>query len=482
MGVLENLEPKSVFRFFEEMCGIPHGSGNTKQISDWCVSFAKERSLKYIQDSTNDVIIFKDGTAGYENAPALVLQGHLDMVCEKEPDCPIDFTKDGLKLAVDGDFVHAIGTTLGGDDGIAVAMALAILDSKDIPHPPLEVVFTVDEETGMYGATDIDISMLKARRLINIDSEEEGILTVSCAGGATVDCQIPMSRETRKGTLCRIAVTGLMGGHSGIEIDKGRGNSSILMGRMLYRISREIPLHIKSLSGGQKDNAIARQTEALLVAEEKDLFVLKAAVEAYAAILQHEFKTSDPGATAVFEQQGACQENTLDQASSEKAAFLLMNLPNGILAMSADIPGLVETSLNLGVLELRDEILSAKFAIRSSVASSKEYMKERLTCISEYLGGKISIAGDYPAWEFKKDSGLRGLISQVYKEQYGQEPEIAAIHAGLECGIFSGKIEGLDCISIGPNMYGVHTSAEKLSISSVERLWKLLLEVLKRSH
>lgn len=482
MGVLENLEPKSVFRFFEEMCAIPHGSGNTKQISDWCVSFAKERGLKYIQDSTNDVIIFKDGTAGYENAPALVLQGHLDMVCEKEPDCPIDFTKDGLKLAIDGDFLHAVGTTLGGDDGIAVAMTLAILDSKDIPHPPIEAVFTVDEETGMYGATDIDISMLKARRLINIDSEEEGILTVSCAGGATVDCQVPMNREMRQGTLCRIAVTGLMGGHSGIEIDKGRGNSSILMGRLLYRLSKEMPLHIKSLEGGQKDNAIARHTEAVLLVEEKDIAALKAGVEAYAAILQHEFKTSDPGATATFEQQDACQEKTLDQASSEKAVFLLMNLPNGILAMSADIPGLVETSLNLGVLALRNDVLSAKFAVRSSVASSKEYMKERLTCISEYLGGKVSIAGDYPAWEFKKDSELRSLISSVYQDQCGKEPEIAAIHAGLECGIFSGKIEGLDCISIGPNMYGVHTSAEKISISSVERLWKLLLEVLKRSH
>lgn len=478
MSVLDHLEPRGVFRFFEELCAIPHGSTHTKAISDWCVAFAEARGLEHWQDAANNVVIIGKATPGYENAETIILQGHLDMVCEKAADCEKDMTREGLDLTIDGDYVYAKGTTLGGDDGIAVAMALAILDDASIPHPRIEAVFTTDEEIGMVGAEAMDMSPLKGRKLLNIDSEVEGILTVSCAGGNMSLCTLPVSRAAFAGTALSVTVDGLRGGHSGVEIDKGRANASVLCGRVLWEIGRKTDMRLVSVAGGLKDNAIpAAATAQVVVADEQ---AARAAASDLEKALQNEFRVTD-SAVRVTVQAAKNTETPMDEDSTARAVCVLTCMPNGIQTMSADIAGLVQTSLNLGVLNTRSDCLQASFCVRSSVATEKEMLKNRLVCLMEQLGGTVAFAGDYPAWEYKADSALRELMTAVFREQYGRDPKIEAIHAGLECGLFSGKLSGLDCVSIGPDMHDIHTPRERLSIASTQRVWKYVLEVLKRS-
>lgn len=481
MRVCEQLEPKKVFAYFEEICQIPHGSRNTKAISDYCVSFAKSHNLKYIQDGDNNVIIFKEASPGYENSEPVIIQGHLDMVCEKENGVDIDFEKDGLKLYVDGDFLKAEGTTLGGDDGIAIAYALAILDDDSLAHPPLEIVFTVDEEIGMLGAETMDLSMLKGRKLLNIDSDVEGVFLASCAGGLQAICELPVSRVEAEGTSYEIKVGGLLGGHSGSEIDKERGNAVWLLGRVLDSLSKEISFAIESMEGGLKDNAIPREASAgILLESEADEKELCARVEELEQKLKKEFKTSDKDITVSCQKQGQGKKSVLHASTASKILFFLRMMPNGIQNMSMDIAGLVETSLNAGIMKLTEDEFSVCFAVRSSVTSRKFEVTDRLTFLTEFLGGEITVGGDYPAWEYKTDSSMRELMAETYKELFDEEAKIEAIHAGLECGLFSGKLPGLDCISFGPNNFDIHTPNERLSISSTEKIWKLLIEFLKR--
>lgn len=478
MNVLEHLEPRSVFRFFEEMCAIPHGSRNTKAISDWCVAFARERGLEYHQDESNNVIIIKEATPGYESAGPVILQGHLDMVCEKAAGCGKDMSREGLDLAVEGDYVYAKGTTLGGDDGIAVAMALAILDARDIPHPRLEAVFTTDEEIGLLGATALDVSPLKGRTMVNLDSEVEGIFTVSCAGGCTATCVLPVARAPFDGTALCVSVEGLTGGHSGTEIDKGRANANMLLGRMLLALARETALRVERVGGGLKDNAIPVASAARIVVSDAGT-ARKIAAEMEAA-LQNEYRATDPGLTVKAEPCEA-DEAPMDEASTGKVICMLACLPNGIQAMSAEIPGLVQTSLNLGILVTEGDEVRASFSVRSSVDSQKQMLKDRLSCLTEQLGGRMEYFGEYTGWQYQENSPLRDLMVEVYREQYGKAPKIEAIHAGLECGLFAGKLPGLDCVSIGPDLLEIHTPREKMSVSSAQRVWKFLLEVLRRS-
>lgn len=478
MALLEYLEPSSVFRFFEEISAIPRGSTNTKEISDWCVEFAKVRGLEYHQDSLNNVIIIKEAAAGYEKAEPVILQGHLDMVCEKAPDCTKDMEKEGIDLVIDGDRIRAKGTTLGGDNGIAVAMALAVLDAKDLPHPRIEAVFTIDEEIGMLGAIDLDMKPLKGRKLINIDSEEEGIFTVSCAGGNMTRCRLPFLCEPFSGTIMEVTVGGLLGGHSGVEIDKERANSSMLLGRLLYSMKQSSEIRLINVEGGKKDNAIPQETRALLKAADAE--AIRTVAAQMEAAFRLEYQTSDPG---VFVKVDTANTNRvpMDACSTAKVVNMLTCMPNGIQAMSADIAGLVQTSLNLGVLLTEEQEVLASFCIRSSIATQKQMLIDRLACQMELLGGSIDISGDYPGWEYKQDSALRDLMVQVFERQYGHTPQISAIHAGLECGMFMGKLPDLDCISIGPDMTEVHTYRESMSISSVQRVWSFLTEVLKCS-
>ena len=481
MRVLEGLEPKKVFYYFEEIASIPHGSRNTKEISDYLVSFAKDHNLRYIQDELNNVILFAEGTEGYEASEPIIIQGHMDMVCEKENGVDIDFEKDGLSLLVEDDFVTADGTTLGGDDGIAVAYALAILDSKDIPHPPLEVVITVDEEIGMLGAYDIDLSMLKGKKMLNLDSDVEGEFLTSCAGGMSLISRIPMEYVPQKGLVAKLTVSGLQGGHSGAEIHKERGNANILMGRVLKAIFDVTPFGIASMAGGLKDNAIPRECNAVILLPEENKELVSEAVASLDQAFKNEFMVSDPEVAVTVSFEEVKEEKILNFSSVNKLIYFLRVTPNGVQNKSQVMENLIETSLNLGILELQEECLYMVTSVRSSVSTRKEELKERLCQIVEMLGGEVEIEGDYPAWEYKPSSDMRTLIGEIYKELFGEEARFEAIHAGHECSIFSEKIEGLDCVSFGPTNYDIHTPKERLSISSTERMWKLILEFLKRS-
>lgn len=481
MRALENLKPENVFYYFEEIANIPHGSRNTKQISDYLVNFAKERNLEHYQDELNNVVIIKEASEGYENAEPVIIQGHMDMVCEKENGSTIDFEKDGLELYVDDGFVKAKDTTLGGDDGIAVAYALALLDSKELKHPRLEVVITVDEEIGMLGAVDIDLSMLKGHIMLNIDSDVEGEFLTSCAGGMSINSSIPVTRTAQTGLETIITLTGLDGGHSGAEIHKEHGNANILMGRILENIFNELPFGILDFKGGLKDNAIPRESTVTLLIPEEAREDVTRIVNATAKELAAELSVADPATRIDLSFGNVTEKNVLDYASVNKIILYLRTVPNGVINMSQVIPGLVETSLNLGVLELKDNELSTLTSIRSSVATRKEDIKRRVMNIIEMLGGECEAEGEYPAWEYNDHSTLRPQVVKVYQELFGQEPKLTAIHAGLECGILSDKIPDLDCVSFGPTNYDIHTPKERLSISSTEKYWNFLVKFLEEA-
>lgn len=473
---LQGLEPESVFRYFEEICAIPHGSRNTKAISDYLVSFAKAHGLRYRQDERNNVVIFAPGTCGLEDHESVILQGHMDMVCEKDAGCPLDMAVDGLDVTHDGCCIFAKGTTLGGDDGIAVAYALAILDDNTIAHPPLEVIITVDEEIGMLGAAAMDLADVKGRTMLNLDSEDEGIFTVSCAGGATCTVSLNAERKAVYGPCVRLSVEGLRGGHSGAEIHKNRANANKVMGDFLGRIQKLMPLCLTSFSGGSKDNAIPRACQATVVA----MGIGLERINDIAAQLQQEVRETydEPEALVQAFDVDALGGNALTTAATADVISLLCAAPNGVQAYCPDMPELVQTSLNLGIAKLGDRF-TATFSVRSSVNAEKEGLITKLKELADFYNGAYSQSGTYPAWEFKKDSRLRDVMVPIYTRMFGKEPKVLAIHAGLECGLLGDKLPGLDCVSIGPQMHDIHTSREKLEIASTKRTWDFLLEVLK---
>ena len=473
---LAGLEPANVFGYFEKICSIPHGSRNTKMISDYLVSFAQEHGLRYIQDESNNVILFQEGTCGMEDHAPVILQGHMDMVSEKDADSPINLETDGLDVQHDGRHVFAKGTTLGGDDGIAIAYALAILADKSIPHPPLEVIITVDEEIGMLGADAIDLSQLKGRTMINIDSEEEGIFTVSCAGGATATLTLNVNRRAVYGPCIRLVVDGLQGGHSGAEIHKNRANANKVMGEFMSRIQKLMPLCLTSISGGSKDNAIPRSCQATLVAMGLNLERINDIAEQLQAEIRQQY--DEPEAMVQAFDVDALGGNSLSTESTAKIIGLLCAAPNAVQRMSPDIEGLVQTSLNMGIIKLGDQF-SATFSVRSSVNTEKREVLDQLQKLAAFYEGAYSVMGDYPGWEFRKESPLRDTMVSIFRKMFDKEPEILAIHAGLECGLLGEKLPGLDCVSIGPDMQDIHTSREKLDIASTKRVWEFLLEVLK---
>ena len=479
MSVLKNLQPERVFYYFEEITKIPHGSGNTKQISDYLVGFANDHGLKYIQDESNNVIIFKDASKGYEKAPCVILQGHMDMVCEKTPESSHDFTKDPLELVVEGDYISAKDTTLGGDDGIAVAYALAILEDDSLCHPALEVLITVDEEIGLLGAAALDTAPLKGRYLINLDSEEEGYLWVGCAGGLTAQTSIPVKYQEAEGMKYEITVSGLQGGHSGSEIDKNRANATLLLGRFLFEAREKGQYVLAELEGGQKDNAIPRAARALILADRDTGEKIRKFAEEFTADLRKEYTGSDEGITVAAEDKGEGREPALHPVSLEKVLFFLIHYPNGIQKMCGYMEGLVETSCNLGITRLTPESLQCSASVRSSVATEKKALADKIAYLTEFLGGEYKADGDYPSWEYKQDSRLRPYMVDIYEKLFHTKPEVRVIHAGLECGLFYEKIPGLDCVSLGPDMKDIHTTEEQLSISSVQKVWEYLIEVLK---
>ncbi len=481
MGILSACEPKNVFRIFEEICAIPHGSGNTQAISDYCEAFAKARGFQAKQDAYGNVIILKPASKGYEQAQPIIIQGHLDMVCEKDPDCQKDMSKEGLTLTLDGDWISAQGTTLGGDDGVAVAMALALLE-EDMPHPALEILLTTDEETGMDGAQNVDLSSFQGRQLLNLDCEEEGVLVAGCAGSVTVESSLPVHWQEAFGKRYRLSIEGLKGGHSGVEIEKGLANANQLMGRLLHGIYTQIPFQLQELSGGTRDNVIAFLASAvLLLPEGKDNQIISL-VNAWENIFQREYQVTEPELRINVEILPEAKTDVLPFSDTEACINLLLLAPYGVEAMSMDIPGLVQTSCNPGIVDLREDgVMVLRCMARSSLSSQKEMMEERIHTLTTLCGGTAKTLSDCPPWEFRSVSPFRDKLEKVYAAQYGEKPKLTAVHGGLECSLFTDKIKDLDCVSLGPNILDIHSPRERLSVSSTERVWRFLCEVLKES-
>ena len=460
-----------VFFYFEEISKIPHGSFNTAPIADYLEDFAKSRSLEYVRDSADNVVIKKKATAGYENRPTVILQGHTDMVAEKTQDSKRDLEKEGIEIYADGDFLRAKDTTLGGDDGVAVAYMLALLEASSIPHPALEMLFTSNEEVGLLGADALDTSSLNGKIMINIDSDDEGIFTVGCAGGGRVDFSLPVKREDAVGKCYELKVSQLLGGHSGVEIDKCRANAIKIGTKILCSLG---DVRIDSVHGGTKDNAIPREFSAKFTTK----FGIDGIFEEAKSAALKAYKNIEPYAKVTLT-ECECPENTLDADSSKAVISMLDEVKTGVMAMSEDIKGLVESSENLAVAELYEEKFDFTVSVRSSKAEKKAELINSLKATAEKYGAAISVRGEYPAWEYKKESHIRDTACKVFYDMYGKDAKVITIHAGLECGIFSNKIEGLDCISLGPDNFDIHTTEEHLSISSTARVWEFLKNVLK---
>lgn len=480
MAVLTGLKPEKVFAYFEKLCSVPHGSGNTKAISDMCVGFAKELGLRYRQEPCNNLIIWKDASPGYETSEPIILQGHIDMVCAKTDDCTKDMKTEGLDLRTDGQWVWADKTSLGADNGIAVAMILAIMADDTLPHPPLEAVFTVDEEVGMDGAFALDCSDLKSKRLLNLDSEIEGVFTVSCAGGMRADCLLPGKPEAAAGMDgYTVTIAGLKGGHSGGDIHLGRGNANQLMGRVLYSaMERFRGLRLAVVSGGQFDNVICSRCDATVALPAGHGADFEAFIREFDATLKNEYAGCDDGVTVSCE--AAAADTAVSAETTSVMLHTLLALPQGVQAMNVDFPGLVQTSLNLGVLRLAEDGLHITFSIRSCIASQKEMLAQRVHAIVEFAGGSVTERGKYPGWQYVRQSHFRDTVLEAYHDITGKDGIIEATHGGLECGLFIEKIPGLDAISMGPEMHDVHSVRERLNAASTERTYELLCEALKR--
>ena len=478
--VLQDLKPQSVFKYFEEISQIPRGSGNEKEISNYLKKFGEDLGLETIQDEYLNIIIRKPATKGYENAPCVMIQGHMDMVCEKNKDTDHDFTKDPLKLRLEDGMIYATGTTLGSDNGIAVAMGMAILSDNSIEHPEIEFLVTVDEEAGMSGAMNLDGSQLKAKYILNLDSEEEGYILVSCAGGATAKSSLPIEYTNVSGDKVGLAIDikGLLGGHSGMDIIKQRGNSNKLLGRLLNLLS--IDYDLAKVSGGSKNNAIPRESECIIAVNKNSVDEVKKQISDIEKIFKNELKTSDPG--LVIEVSDADVEKVFTPEFKDKVIKMYNLMPNGVQTMSMDIEGLVESSTNLGVVVNGDKDILFESAVRSSVSTLKDDILNRMDLLTQSLKGSFKVESSYPAWEYAKGSKLEEICIEAYEKLTGKKPTIMALHAGLECGLLLSKMSGAEAISFGPDMFDVHTPNEHLDVKSTENTWDYLLTILKSIH
>ena len=480
MKVLQNLEPKLVFDFFEKISDIPRGSGTEKAISDYLLNFGKELGLETIQDEALNIIIKKPASKGYENAPTVIIQGHMDMVCEKNNGTDHDFEKDPLKLRIVDDYIYATDTTLGADNGIAVAYGMALLADNSIPHPALEVLITTDEETGMSGAMAVSKDNLDGKLLINLDNEEEGELLVSCAGGVRTNSAIKIEWQDRadKATMS-INISGLKGGHSGMDIIKERGNSNKILGRILKALKDELEFNIVKINGGSKNNAIPREAEVIISLDNSNVDKVTSIVNELSDVFANELKAQDPGLKVVVNKVSVDESKEFNKDTTDKVINLLYLYPNGVNTRSTEIDGLVESSTNLGVLSTNEDYVEFDSAVRSSVPSLKKEIELRIKTITEIIGAEFSSKSDYPGWEYDPNSKMREICQKVYKDMTGKEAKIVAIHAGVECGLFNEKLGNLDMISFGPNLYDVHTPQEHMSITSVKNTWDYLLKILE---
>ncbi|MCR5609818.1 MAG: aminoacyl-histidine dipeptidase [Lachnospiraceae bacterium] len=479
MGKLSAIDYKKVFYYFEEISNVPRGSGYNDKISEYLVNFAKIHNFDYICDEYKNVIIYKRASVGFEDRDTIILQGHMDMVCEKTSDSKHDFLNEGLELLIEDGFVTANGTTLGGDDGIALAYMLAFLDSDEYNHPALECVFTTDEETGMDGSIGLDAGLLHGKYMINLDSEEEGVFLASCAGGLTARCTFNIKREQKTGKLLKIRVSGLKGGHSGTEINKYRENASVILVRLLNELRKYNKYELLNLTGGTKDNVITSEAYADILIREMEFNVILRKLASISKCILSEINDYEPKVSIDFGYEEEKEYKVINEEITGKIISALMSVPYGVLKMSANIEGLVESSINFGTLETSDKGIVAQFSIRSSKDSYKEYTFDRIKAIMSNYDAEVIKKSEYPAWEFNNSSKLRKVACDVYKELFDKNPKVEAIHAGLECGIISKKIEGLDIVSCGPDILDIHTVKERMDIESVKRMYDWMVKVIE---
>jgi dipeptidase D len=478
---IEGLKPEGVWKFFAEISQIPRGSKHEKQISAYIMKKAKEFGLEARQDKVLNVVVRKPASPGKEGAPRVCLQGHLDMVCEKNKDKVHNFEKDPIEIVRKGNTMMANGTTLGADNGIAVATHLAIMEDRTLVHGPLEFLFTIDEETGLTGANNLKPGYLQSKILMNLDSEEEGALYVGCSGGRnTVGVwTVKLEKAPGKTVPMLLVVKGLKGGHSGLEIDKGRGNSLKILNRVLLALLDE-GARIARIEGGNKSNAIPREAEALLYVAAPKVKKAKAIVDKIGAMVRAELATVEPDLQVTLAEAGKEKKPQVwKDADALRICRTLTALPHGVTKMSADIPGLVETSTNVAIVKTgkgRVEVITSQ---RSSVASEIDEIVDRVGIIFEMGGAKAKSSEGYPGWKPDMASPILKIAKNTYQQLYGKEPAVKAIHAGLECGIIGEKYPGMDMVSFGPTLEGVHSPDEKIYIDTVEKYWKFLLAILK---
>ena len=480
---INGYEPKRLFEHFEDFSAVPRGSFHNEKISAFLVAFAEKNGLEYIRDEALNVIIKKPGQNGGEDKPPLILQGHMDMVCEKVHGCDHDFETQGIDMYVTDDgWLTANGTTLGGDDGIADAMMMTILEDKELPHPPLECVFTTDEEVGLLGAEALDYSKLSARRMINIDSEDEGIVTVSCAGGMDYKLSRPLTRESKDGYVVSYLLKGLLGGHSGTDITLEHRNANKLLARALNKVLLADPgARLVNFNGGTKDNAIPREAEAeLWFLTQKQAQDAEALLRTMADRFYDEVHLVEPDIESVISSPAKKVANVLTREDSTAVVHAVLLAPNGVRYKDPNMDYFVLTSLNLGVLKTEENEALIWFAPRSSVDSLQEETLDLLQLTADTFGFTTSISGAYPGWEKVEGSPLVATMVDSWKDLYEEELKVEGIHAGLECGLFFKNLPGLDPVSIGPTMRGVHTPDEKMDLRSCEKTYAFLADVLAR--
>ncbi len=470
--------------YFAQLASIPRGSGNTRAVSSYCVQFAREHGLRCVQDPLDNVVIYQGGTPGYEDHPPVILQGHLDMVCVQTPESRLDLEREPLLLNTDGAFLWADGTSLGADDGIAVAYALAVLEAEGLPHPPLEAVFTTEEETGMSGAHGLDPALLRGRVLLNLDSENEGLFFAGCSGGSKRTVALPVVREAQDGLLAELEVGGLLGGHSGIMIADGRANACQVLFDLLAQLAVPCGLRLVSCSGGGKDNAIPSSARARVLLPPEHLEQARRIVrvfrsELHSSAMLQRYGKNNPDLAVTFtpaEEVRGC--SALDSSSTSRFISLFRRLPCGLLAMMRDIPGVPETSANIGVVELEESRAVIRLSVRSALKEKCASLPRQVEETAARFGASCQVSGAYPPWEYRKDSPLRETVCRVYRQAAGREAEIRVIHAGLECGILYEKLPGLDAVSFGPTILDIHSPGERLDLASALRTWEFLTALL----
>jgi dipeptidase D len=480
MSIIEKLEPKEVWKHFDEICKIPRCSKHEEKIINYVIEFAKKNNLNFKKDKVGNVVISKKASPGMEGKTGVVLQGHMDMVCEKNSDVDHDFSKDPIKLKLEGDIISAVGTSLGADNGIGLAASLAILEDKNLKHGPLEALFTVDEETGLTGAFAMDSDMLTGKILINLDSEDWGIVTVGCSGGGMSDLTLPMEKHTLDDDLdvISIKVSGLRGGHSGVDIHEQRGNAVKLLTRMLWRANDEFNFHLSDLKGGDKHNAIPREAFATVAIDKssKDSFI--STLNAEGKDILGEYKPIDPNFKLTIKDTEKIK-TSFTKDSQKHLLNLLHSLPHGVDKMSYDIPDLVETSTNLATVVINEKNAHVGLSTRSSIKSALQNLRDRIRSIGEMSGANVEEDDPYPGWKPNLDSKILAISKNAYKELYGEDPKVEAIHAGLECGIIGEKFSGMDMVSIGPTIKYPHSPEEHVIVKTVEEFYKYLLKILE---